>query len=999
MKNNYLNFKNLGTLLMVVLTLITSAAKAADIGQEYELVWSDEFDGTELDTDKWYRQTLLPDGVNWFNGEVQHYTDELANSVVSDGTLKITAIKEPYTDQGVTKEYTSARLNSKYAFTYGRVDVRAKLPVEAGTWPAIWMLGQGINEPGGYWNDTYGTTDWQQFTVTPTDPSLLSANTGLFHFAEGSDEGAYTIWIDEVTYAVEGEVGGGCSGSLVAATTLPVTFESCATFPSELNFGANLTSELVENPFKTGINTSDYVLRIDKPEGSDFYAGVQNIFDPIDMTESQTFSAKIYSTKPNVVFQFELILSEGRQTDPVTGNPAPVQKTIANANEWTEVEFTFINIPGALTVYDQLAIKPDNQASGTIAVGGTYYIDDIKLVTDGGSGPSVETYCGTEVVHLGVPAEVASAAYLTIKNSGAQSMIVEIESANGDPVDDLIVNNGSGPITGSPTISEIDNSVAGKVSRTLTWTGTAPAEVELNVLWSKVGNGEGFYQLIPGTGNTKVSFNQTCEEEPNAELINGDFEAGGEPWFTNYGDNTPEIRTEGDNSYFFANVESVGAAFTVNLSQVVTLVQGTNYTLAFDASSDMTRTMEAGIGLNEDPFSSDTETVNLTTETQRFTLNLTAGAFGGANCRVLFDMGAALGVVVLDNVTLEVTTDEPEPEVSLPVTFEDTEIDYELQDFGGNASMIVTDPTDGTNKVVQSVKGSAEATSEVWAGTTVADVLGFVEAIPFTETETSMNIRVWSPVANIPVLIKVEDVNDNTKSVETSVMITSANTWETLIFDFTNQAEETPALDLATSYTKASIFFDFGTGGTGQTYYWDDLAFGDDPVIELSDDATLSEIKIDNVAISFFSASTLTYEWTLAPGTTTVPTVEATATDSEADVVITQASIVPGTASILVTAEDGTTTKTYTVSFVTPPLSAELLKEIKVYGIGNNLIRADVSERFMGSKMEVYSMDGRLIGQGRLSTESVNIPVTTGGIGIVRIQNERETLSFKIWID
>ena len=58
------------------------------------------------------------------------------------------AIKEPFTDQNVTKQYTSARLNSKYAFTYGRVEVRAKLPSGGGTWPAIWTLGKNISETG-----------------------------------------------------------------------------------------------------------------------------------------------------------------------------------------------------------------------------------------------------------------------------------------------------------------------------------------------------------------------------------------------------------------------------------------------------------------------------------------------------------------------------------------------------------------------------------------------------------------------------------------------------------------------------------------------------------------------------------------------------------------------------------------------------------------------------------------------------------------------------------
>ena len=129
---------------------------------EYILVWNDEFDGSgAIDSEKWFHQTQLPNGNSWYNNEIQHYTDRLINSYVSDGTLKIVAKKETYTDQGQTKEYTSARLNSKYAFTYGRVEVRAKLPEGVGTWPAIWMLGQNISEPGAYWQTQgYGTTSW-----------------------------------------------------------------------------------------------------------------------------------------------------------------------------------------------------------------------------------------------------------------------------------------------------------------------------------------------------------------------------------------------------------------------------------------------------------------------------------------------------------------------------------------------------------------------------------------------------------------------------------------------------------------------------------------------------------------------------------------------------------------------------------------------------------------------------------------------------------------------
>jgi len=126
------------------------------------LIWSDEFEGEGvIDSSKWHHQTLLPNGSSWYNNEIQHYTDRIDNSNVSNGVLNIVAKKEVYSSQGVTKQYTSARLNSKFAFQYGKIEIRAKLPSGLGTWPAIWTLGKNINENGAYWdNQGYGTTSW-----------------------------------------------------------------------------------------------------------------------------------------------------------------------------------------------------------------------------------------------------------------------------------------------------------------------------------------------------------------------------------------------------------------------------------------------------------------------------------------------------------------------------------------------------------------------------------------------------------------------------------------------------------------------------------------------------------------------------------------------------------------------------------------------------------------------------------------------------------------------
>ncbi len=128
---------------------------------DYTLVWSDEFVGTGAPAnDHWFRQTQIPTPSGWFGNEQQHYTNRDVNSFIANGYLNIVAKKESFADQGLTKQYTSTRLNSKYAFKYGRVDVRAKLPAGNGTFPAIWMLGKNINEQGAYFASQYGTTTW-----------------------------------------------------------------------------------------------------------------------------------------------------------------------------------------------------------------------------------------------------------------------------------------------------------------------------------------------------------------------------------------------------------------------------------------------------------------------------------------------------------------------------------------------------------------------------------------------------------------------------------------------------------------------------------------------------------------------------------------------------------------------------------------------------------------------------------------------------------------------
>ena len=185
-------------------------------------------------------------------------------------------------------------------------------------------------------------------------------------------------------------------------------------------------------------------------------------------------------------------------------------------------------------------------------------------------------------------------------------------------------------------------------------------------------------------------------------------------------------------------------------------------------------------------------------------------------------------------------------QIDLPLNFEDTTINYQVTDFGSNATVIGEDPTDASNTIAMTTKTNGAAT---WAGTTIGTALGFATVVPLSVTNSKISVRVYSPKAGIQVRLKGESHNDVTLTVETEATVTSANTWETLVFDFNNVATGTNPFNPATAFDKFSIFFDFGQEGDASVYYWDDVVFG-------SDEASLSPISESNIKM-FTSNGTL----------------------------------------------------------------------------------------------------------------------------------------------
>ena len=136
-------------------------------------------------------------------------------------------------------------------------------------------------------------------------------------------------------------------------------------------------------------------------------------------------------------------------------------------------------------------------------------------------------------------------------------------------------------------------------------------------------------------------------------VVNGNFENGAAPWIIGVDDNAsaPVVNTNGNNHYY-VNVAAAGNPWEVNLSQKLEIIDGETYTLTFDAWSDVNRSIISGIGLSADPWSSETETINITPSRTTYSITKTVTGWGATDARVIFDLGAAAGEVFIDNVSL-----------------------------------------------------------------------------------------------------------------------------------------------------------------------------------------------------------------------------------------------------------------------------------------------------------------------------------------------------------
>lgn len=165
---------------------------------DWKMVWSDEFDGTSIDSSKWTHEVNCSGGGNQ---EQQCYTDTAENSFVSDGTLKIVAMPA---EDGADLPYTSARMvtKDKGDWKYGRFEIRAKLPFGQGTWPAFWML--STDEVYGTWPRSGEIDIMEAVNLKEIGPDGMAHNStvGQLYYGSGTPNQDFQFDSSGTTYAM-----------------------------------------------------------------------------------------------------------------------------------------------------------------------------------------------------------------------------------------------------------------------------------------------------------------------------------------------------------------------------------------------------------------------------------------------------------------------------------------------------------------------------------------------------------------------------------------------------------------------------------------------------------------------------------------------------------------------------------------------------------------------------------------------------------------------------
>ena len=279
-----------------------------------------------------------------------------------------------------------------------------------------------------------------------------------------------------------------------------------------------------------------------------------------------------------------------------------------------------------------------------------------------------------------------------------------------------------------------------------------------------------------------------------------------EPALLNVGGSTVHVYDEGVYSVTIVAVGINGKTTEVSLPLTVSLLAPTNVVAtvvntpgnSFGVTVGATADLETyfTVTYGEDPNQVPVQFMEGETVTHNYTnigtYTVTVTAYSGGT--------------TFTTVTSQVTITNP---LLLPIDFESSSLEYEFTNFGGAAASVVNNPNPSGINTSAKVGSMTPAAGQPWTG-------GYLTLGAPIDLSTHKNIRikVWSPQAGVPVLLKLENVSDGAISSEVSATTTTANAWEELTYNFAGATQQ---------YSKIVLFFNAANAGTGDTYYFDDI--------------------------------------------------------------------------------------------------------------------------------------------------------------------------------
>ncbi|MDX2370154.1 MAG: carbohydrate binding domain-containing protein [Colwellia sp.] len=640
----------------------------------WSMVWNDEFDGAAIDLSKWEHEVNCDGGGNQ---EKQCYTSNPENSFVENGALKIVAKSE----SGQPLPYSSARLRTKYQgdWKYGRVEVRAKPPRGQGSFPAIWMLptdevyggwphsgeidifesvnlktvnDQGVEEAGVHGNLWYGSS-WPNQANSGAHTALPDEQNpadGFHTYAIEWEEGEIRWYVDgnlyqtqlrsEVNIDSDGDANGLVHRGWFADYDNEAHWDNAPfdqRFHLILNFAVGGTwSEVVNNG---GIDASEfnasnafefdyvrvYECSINPTTGQGCASVPDGYLAPISDGGTLVDGAAPIPIKPSTGIATDLIVFENTSNESWPAWSSDVETTAAVVTDDVDygqvVEFS-MGAAAAVAGFNTSQAAIPSAYDGSPILNNGWLEFDMKLVTP--------------------PNNVNANWNLKVEQGGATSeAVIRIET---------------------PTAQWQHYAVS---LRSLNNAGLGLNGIDVIMLFPDWGQGEGAVFRVDNvtimqgedtsggdTGGGDTGGGDTGPVAGEEILSNGSFDDGTTDWI-----GAVTVNSDGDNSFYQADVATAGNPWDVNLSQVMTITPDETYVLTFRAKASVVRNIIAGLGLNHDPWTNVTETVTLTTQWQSYTYEFTTAGFGDDNSRVLFDLGAEAGSVFIDDISVSIQGD------------------------------------------------------------------------------------------------------------------------------------------------------------------------------------------------------------------------------------------------------------------------------------------------------------------------------------------------------